>query len=83
MTEEGDVTYLEITATKEMLKEWPEQLRPGTFGMPRITEAAYETPEGREIIFDTDYRGRAWDHHVTAGPFAGLKEGVNRIRVWG
>ena len=81
--EEENATYLEITATREMLKEWPEELRSGTFGMPRITEAAYETPDGKEIVFDTDYFGNSWDHHVMAGPFAGLKEGVNRIKIWG
>ena len=81
--EEEDATYLEITATKEMLKEWQDNLHSGTFGMPRITEAAYETPDGREVVFDTDYCGKSWEHHVTAGPFAGLKEGINRIKVWG
>ena len=83
ISEEEDGTYLEMTATPGMLKAAEGELSSGFFGMVRIVEAAYETPDGKEIFFDSDYRGQKWEGAALAGPFAGLKEGVNRIKVWG
>ena len=81
--QEEDGTWLQMTVSECMLEEWEEVLHSADFGMTRITEGAYETPLGEEIVFDTDYLGKKWDGHVLAGPLAGLTQGVNRIKVWG
>lgn len=81
--QEEDGTWLEVTVTEAMLKEWDGVLHSADFGATRITEGAFETPCGKEIVFDTDYCGKSRDSHVLAGPFAGLVLGVNRIKVWG
>lgn len=81
--EEEDGTWLEITAAMAVLQEWEGVLHSADFAMTRITEGAYETPAGTEIVFDTDYCGNARKDRVQAGPFHGLKQGVNRIKVWG
>ena len=82
ISEEADGTDLAFTAGAEMLKKTAGELRSGDFGMTRITEAAYETPEGKEIFFDSDYLGKKWEGETPAGPFADMKEGENRIKVW-
>lgn len=82
ITETDDGTYLEFTASAEMLKSWDVPLYSEMLDMPRIVEAPYETPDGRNICFDTDYCGKKRGGRVIAGPFADLAEGRNRIRVW-
>ncbi|MDE6963397.1 MAG: hypothetical protein K2P30_07200, partial [Lachnospiraceae bacterium] len=82
IVEEADGTYLELTAGAEMLKKIEGELGSSDLGMVRIVEAAYETPEGKEIFFDSDYLGKMWNGETLAGPFAELKEGQNRIKVW-
>ena len=48
-------TYLELNVEKEMLEIPTEIYNSEKLGMPRITEAAYENPDGTPIVFDTDY----------------------------
>ena len=74
-------TYLELNV--EMLEIPTEIYNSEKLGMPRITEAAYENPDGTPIVFDTDYLDQSRNGQPAAGPIEGLKEGMNRILVWG
>lgn len=76
-------TYLELNVEKEMLEIPTEIYNSEKLGMPRITEAAYENPDGTPIVFDTDYLDQSRSGQPAAGPIEGLKEGMNRILVWG
>ena len=76
-------TYLELNVEKEMLEIPTEIYNSEKLGMPRITEAAYENPDGTPIVFDTDYLDQYRNGQPAAGPIEGLKEGMNRILVWG
>lgn len=76
-------TYLELNVEKEMLEIPTEIYNSEKLGMPRITEAAYENPDGTPIVFDTDYLDQPRNGQPAAGPIEGLKEGMNRILVWG
>ena len=76
-------TYLELNVEKEMLEIPTEIYNSEKLGMPRITEAAYENPDGTPIVFDTDYLDQSRNGQPAAGPIEGLKEGMNRILVWG
>lgn len=76
-------TYLELNVEKEMLEIPTEIYNSGKLGTPRITEAAYENPDGTPIVFDTDYLDQPRNGQPAAGPIEGLKEGMNRILVWG
>lgn len=76
-------TYLELNVEKEMLEIPTEIYNSEKLGMPRITEAAYENPDGTSIVFDTDYLDQSRSGQPAAGPIEGLKEGMNRILVWG
>lgn len=76
-------TYLELNVEKEILEIPTEIYNSEKLGMPRITEAAYENPDGTPIVFDTDYLDQFRSGQPAAGPIEGLKEGMNRILVWG
>lgn len=76
-------TYLELNVEKEILEIPTEIYNSEKLGMPRITEAAYENPDGTPIVFDTDYLDQSRSGQPAAGPIEGLKEGMNRILVWG
>lgn len=83
IVEEDGKTYLELNVEKGMLEIPTEVYGTEKLGMPRITEAPYENPDGNPIVFDTDYLGQARSGQPAAGPMEGLKEGMNRILVWG
>lgn len=80
--EDGKDTYLDCFVPQEWLDFHTDYLTSYMFEMVRIVEASYETPNGQEIDFDTDYCGNSWKGFETAGPFAHLKAGQNRIKVW-
>lgn len=83
IVETDEKTYLELNVEKEMLEIPTEIYNSEKLGMPRITEAAYENPDGTPIVFDTDYLDQSRNGQPAAGPIEGLKEGMNRILVWG
>ena len=51
-------------------------------GSPRITEEAYENPDGTVIDFTRDFFGESWNSTVIPGPFANLKAGKQKIIIW-
>lgn len=82
LKEEQDGMYLEMNVSQEMLSVPTELITTDTLGMVRIVEAPYETPQGEDIIFDTDYNGMMRKATPKAGPLEDLKVGKNRIKVW-
>lgn len=80
---EGDEVYLEINVEKEMLDLAAEMITTEKLGMVRIVEEAYENPDGSAIILDTDYNDCPRGEKHIVGPLENLKEGFNRVRVWG
>ncbi len=80
---EGDEVYLEINVEKEMLDLAAEVITTEKLGMVRIVEEAYENPDGSAIILDTDYNDCPRGEKHIVGPLENLKEGFNRVRVWG
>lgn len=81
--EEGGKLYIEFDADDALLAKKNVILRSWDFETPRITECAYESPDGSEIVFDTDILGNKRTEKSPAGPFASLEKGHNRIRIWG
>ncbi len=80
--EDGKV-YLEMTVDKTLADRKGVILQTKDLGMPRITECAFENPDGSEILFDTDYNDNLRTKDTVIGPLGNLKEGINRIKVWG
>ncbi|HIT89964.1 MAG TPA: right-handed parallel beta-helix repeat-containing protein [Candidatus Merdenecus merdavium] len=80
---EDGKTYLEINIEKGLIEMKTKVLDTTDLGMTRIVEAPFEDPNGNLIVFDTDYNDVPRDINGSVGPFAQLKEGFNRIKIWG
>lgn len=80
---EGEETYLEIQLEKDMLDIPSEIICTEKLGMVRIPEAPFDGPDGESIVLDTDYNGTKRCETPAAGPLEGLKEGYNKIKIWG
>lgn len=80
---EEDGTYLEIHAEKGLLDTPAEIICTEKLGMVRIPEAPFDGPNGESIVLDTDYSGSKRCEAPSVGPLEGLKEGYNKIKVWG
>lgn len=80
--EKEDGVYLEINADKEMFLKQAGVYATKDLGMPRITEALYENPDGTPVVFDKDYYGNSREGKMLIGPFADLKAGKNLFKLW-
>lgn len=80
--EEEDGTYLEINVDEKLLQMQTHIYGTDNLGMPRITEALYENPNGTPLLLDRDYYGNARKGKIYVGPFADLKAGKNRFKLW-
>ncbi len=75
--------YLELDADDLLLDQKTKLMTTADLGETRVTEAFFENPDGSDIVLDRDYLGQLrTDGSNPAGPFAGLKEGRNRLCVW-
>lgn len=83
IVKEGDETYLEINVEKGLLEIPTRILDTRMLDMVRIVEVPYEDPDGNPIVLDSDYLGCKRDSAPAAGPIQGLKEGYNKIKIWG
>lgn len=83
IVEEDGKVYLEMTVDKALADRKGVILQTKDLGMTRITECAFENPDGSEILFDTDYNDNLRTKDTVIGPLGNLKEGINRIKVWG
>lgn len=77
-----DRVYLEFNFGKECAEADTELITTEKLGIPRISEAPYDNPDGTELVIDRDYFGKVREKTPTAGPFEGLSEGRHRILVW-
>ncbi|MBO5033954.1 MAG: right-handed parallel beta-helix repeat-containing protein [Lachnospiraceae bacterium] len=51
-------------------------------GMTRLSEQAYENPDGSALTIDTDLVSKPRSGHPTAGPLEELQPGMNHILIW-
>ena len=79
---EDDVTYLEMMVEPGLLSLPVPVMGTEDLGMVRIVEAPFDDPQGNPIVFDSDYNDKVRNTQTQIGPFADLKEGFNRIRLW-
>lgn len=83
IVEEGNEVYLEMNVAKELLDIPSKIVSTETLGTVRIVDVIFDDPNGNQIVIDTDYTGAPRADKPVIGPFQGLKEGFNRIKVWG
>ncbi|MCL2034812.1 MAG: right-handed parallel beta-helix repeat-containing protein [Oscillospiraceae bacterium] len=54
-----------------------------SLGRVRVVDAEFENPDGSSLTLDSDYFGSISEGAMLSGPFAVLKIGENRVKVWG
>ena len=75
--------YLELEVPEAILSQNACLMGTADLGSTRAAEEQFENPDGSPITFDTDYLGeKRTAGKLAAGPFAQLKAGHSRIRVW-
>ena len=75
--------YLELDVPGAVLSQKACLMSTADLGSTRAAEEQFENPDGSPITFDTDYLGeKRTAGKLAAGPFAQLKAGHSRIRVW-
>ena len=78
-----DGVYLEIHVEDGLFNMDTEIIDTVKLGAVRIVGEAYVTPEGADIVLDTDYNGNTRGKHPVPGPLENLTEGYNCVKVWG
>lgn len=78
--EKGAVMH--INAPEKLFSGKTKLIDSELLGSTRITECAFETAEGKSIVFDTDLTGAARKASPTPGPIEGIKPGENTVEVW-
>jgi hypothetical protein len=81
-TEEDDSVWLEFDGDEGLFRMDGKVFATADLELPRIVEAPYENPDGTPICWNKDYLGQERGQNPLPGPFAQIKEGYNRIRVW-
>ncbi len=79
---EGKKTYIQFAADKNLLSARAAVVATKDLGMTRISQARFDGPDGNDIVFDKDFLGASRSAQNLPGPFAQLKEGVNKILLW-
>ena len=77
----GEEVLLEITVPECVIAHSCEPVTSKRLGVTRISEEAFENPDGTEIDFTTDINS-AIREEIIPGPFASLKPGQQTIVVW-
>ena len=81
IAEKDGCCVLEITLP-EGAADWAcTPVTTGRLGAPRITEEAYENPDGTPVDFGPDLLGKQRER-VVPGPLAELKPGKQTLIVW-
>jgi hypothetical protein len=79
---EGDEVYLSLQLPDEFENIVGDIHSTKTLERVRIVDAEYESPDGKELVLDTDYLGAKKPGNSSIGPIVLLKKGDNYIKVW-
>ena len=82
LEDKAEGVYLHITLPEEIFAVKTDIVDSGKLGMTRLTEERFESPEGRDIVFDTDFLGQKRGEKPVVGPIEGLTAGENVICIW-
>ena len=82
LEKEGNV-YLQFSVNQAFLDHKVEMITTQTLGKTKITKAAFDNPDGTELIFDVDYFGnKRSNEHCIAGPFSALHLENGLLKIW-
>jgi len=81
LTENNGGLLLKLTVPQALANAQCTPVTTERLGKTRITEEAFETPEGDAIDFTRDIQGNIRKGDTVAGPFASLHEGENLFEL--
>lgn len=79
--EDGNI-YLEINLPKEAFLKNTEIITTEKLGVPRITEAPYESADGTALEINRDFIGDIRSENPAPGPIEALKPGYQKVLIW-
>lgn len=80
--DKGNEGFLSIEFP-ESVEDWLGEIHStATLPRVRIVDVEFENPDGSDLILDTDFLDEQRAARSALGPFANLKKGINRIRIW-
>ena len=82
VTESDGVFTLELDIPEEITKARLEPVTTARLGVTRISEQAFDAPDGSELDLEKDISGNIRGESVIPGPIATLKPGKQKIIVW-
>jgi alpha-N-arabinofuranosidase len=83
VAEEGDSVFLHITLDDSVPALDNQLVTTALLGRAKISNAAYENPDGTSLKVDTDYFGKKRSQtNPSAGPFEDPGEGKLKLKVW-
>lgn len=84
ISEEPDGIYLNLTLPENCVLTTPNSCLIDTarLGTTRISECAYENPDGSDLILDEDFLGNRRPQTPLSGPLEELTPGRNHIRLF-
>ena len=75
INDKGKEVYLSFSL-KGINNLQTKQVSTDRLGKAKLPKQSYEQPDGKPIVFDTDYFGRQRSEHPMPGPFEEVKDGV-------
>lgn len=80
----GSEVYLRLVLPKGSLSGLKtEKIGTHNLEMTRLSEEAYENPDGSPLVIDADLLKNSICDKPLPGPLQGIKEGENLIKIWG
>lgn len=80
--DKGDEVYLSCQLPDEFGEIVGDIHSTKTLERVRIVDAEFESPDGKELVLDTDYLDTKKSGNSPIGPITLLKKGDNYIKVW-
>lgn len=80
--DKGDEVYLSCQLPDEFGEIVGDIHSTKTLERVRIVDAEFESPDGKELVLDTDYLDTKKSENSPIGPITLLKKGDNYIKVW-
>ena len=83
VVEEGDSVFLHLTLDDSVPALDNQLVTTALLGRAKISNAAYENPDGTPLKIDADYFGKKRNQtNPSAGPFENPGEGKLKLKVW-
>ncbi len=83
VVERGENVYLQFSIDSNLRVFKTQLISTGLLGKALFANAAYEDPEGSQLVLDTDYLGAIRTaENCIPGPFVKLDPGRNELKVW-